>query len=256
MKMVKSLIFIFFTLITVNNSIAQAIAVPWNSQGDKSAGTNSQNEPNEQIKEVQSNTIDIKIDEVTAQSNWKLIYREEALLEKELNQKNIKINVDSMFDSFLNKRNMLGGENKITLKIIPLNTLTKALRMDTAYTKKIIPQNKIYGILKLQPSIEKDTEIAKVLSAFANGFTINTYDLFTNVLPPYIVTDNDKTPIYSYRVFLETFFTDYPELLYNCSKAFQRKLELKQHDSLYNIHIASGNIIDLRSKTYKNQSNK
>jgi hypothetical protein len=256
MKMVKSVIFIFFTLISIHYSIAQVIAVPANGQGDKGAGTNSQNEPKEQIKEVQSSAIDIKIDEATAQSNWKLIYREEALLEKELNQKNIKINVDSMFDSFSNKRNMLWGENKITLKIIPINTLTKALKMDSAYSKKIIPQNKIFGILKLQPTNEKDIEINKVLSVFSNGFIINTYDLFTNVLPPYIVTDKDKTPNYSYRVFLETFFTDYPELLYNCSKAFQRKLELKQYDSLYNMHLTSGNIIDLRPKTEKNQSNK
>jgi hypothetical protein len=254
MKIFKSLLVLFLTIGLGMSSNAQVIAVPVNGQGDKgAAGSTNQNEVKEPIADVQSNAIDIKRDENTVQSNWKIIYREEAQLLKELSQKNIKVNVDSMFDYFNNQKIMSGGNSKSSLMIIPLTSLLKAMKMDSTYSKKIMAQNKIYGTLKLQSNEDKDVEVAIRYKALSNGFTINTFDLFSHVLPPFIVT-NEKNQIYAYRIFLETFFTNYPEVIYNCSKSFQRKLELKQYDSLYNMHLTSGNIIDLRPKTENNQN--
>jgi hypothetical protein len=232
------------TMLAQPVTAAPAVVVPSNDETENIKPSSERIEPDAKSPKQKNNVKkqSVKIESIA--NPWALL-KTRAENEKGLK---IKLNRDSIYLAFLNDRLLYQNElvDFISIKIIPNTFLEKIVLTDPNLYKSITVRNKIFSTITIRNEQEA-VEIKKnylMLEQLSAGFQLNTYQMFSEVLPTILISSEEMT-VDTYKSIIENYFRTMPELIYHCNVEFLKLLENKEYALMYALHKDTANKIKM-----------
>jgi hypothetical protein len=201
-------------------------------------------------------------EQIAEMQDAKNVWKSELAEENSEETGKLFVNTDSLYAAYNVTRKITFSEAfQYQYKTYPCAILNKVSVLDTALAACIIPVNKYYFKLIINPDKMTSTsqENLKLIDDIAASYQYKTVDVFNYLLPPLILQDNKKMKASDYEKMIAQFFGNNPELIYYCSKKFISMIEKREFDKLMKLHRLSSNVLDLRytdKDEVKNKSQK